>query len=143
MYSSRFDKTQALLVARLRAGPDDAKDFPEHIERMLSAHREGTNSGKRLGILVLIDKGHSIPGPSIRKRVAEITSEPSFNPYLVVATENPLFRGVLSAISWAQRRKFQITVVKTPAEGVASIEEARGESLAALSQLVTEISGDK
>lgn len=141
MYTSDFQSDRCLLVCRLARGGDELSDFGTHLERMASAVEEARAKDRRVAILVLLEPGHTLPSSEWRKRIAEVTGRETFKPYLVIVTKNPLARGVLTALAWLRPRHYEENVCESPEEGVAWLEQVRGEPLPELLEMIRKVRG--
>lgn len=139
MYFSDFHPERSLLVCRLARGGDEANDFGPHMDRFRSAAEANVGREQKLAILVVIDAGHPMPGSAWRARIAEVTGLPIFQPYLAIVSQNPLVRGVLTALSWIRPKHYDDTVVPNIREGIAWLEKMRGEPLPELVGMVDRV----
>lgn len=129
MYYSDFNEARAILVCRIARGGDEANDFGPHIERLLSAARATEGAAVRLALLIIIDPGHPLPSSVWRRKVAEATGNPAFRPYFAVLTDNPLVKGMLTALSWLRPQRFEAHVTGDEARALSWLESKRGEPL--------------
>lgn len=129
MYYSDFNEARAILVCRIACGGDEANDFGPHIERLLSAAEACKGRDVRMALLIIIDPGHPLPGSVWRRKVAEATGNPVFRPYFAVLTDNPLVKGMLTALSWLRPQRFEAHVTGDEARAVAWLESKRQEAL--------------
>ncbi len=127
MYYSEFNQARAALVCRIARGGDEENDFGPHIERLVSAAEAVHGGGLRLALLIIIDPGHPLPNSVWRRKVAEATSNAHFRPYFAVVTDNPLARGMLTALSWLRPQRFEAHVGPAEDKALAWLEAKRGE----------------
>ncbi len=139
MYFSKYQAETNLLVSRIVAGGDEAEDLQLHLERMVDATRETARGGPKAAVLVIFDKGHEVPTPLLRKRIAEITGRRDFVLHLAIVTESRLLRGVLTALSWLRRAHFDTTVEPTAHKAIRWLEEMRGEPLPGLMPMLSAV----
>lgn len=142
MYHSELDERRRLLVCRLIASSNDELDFQTHLDRMLAACRATAGSHQRVAILAIFDRHHGLPSAATRRRIAEVTSLPEFRPHLAIVTENAMVRGVLTALSWLRRPRYESKLVATPEEAIAWLEMMRGEALPELFEMVRNAQND-
>ncbi|MCC7070912.1 MAG: STAS/SEC14 domain-containing protein [Deltaproteobacteria bacterium] len=139
MYYSEFNQARAVLVCRIARGGDEENDFGPHIERLSSAAEAVFGGDKRLALLIVIDPGHPLPNSVWRRKVAEATSNAHFRPYFAVVTDNPLARGMLTALSWLRPQRFEAQVGPAEDKAVAWLEAKRGERLPELKLILERI----
>lgn len=141
MYYSEFDQARAVLVCRIARGGDEQNDFGPHLERLTSAAEATFGHGPRLALLIVIDPGHPLPDSVWRRRVAEATSNDHFRPYFAVVTDNPLARGMLTALSWLRPQRFEAQVGPSEDRAIAWLEAKRGEALPEVRVLLERVMG--
>lgn len=137
MYYSSHDQARNLLVSRLVVGGDELADFPLHLDRMLEACRVARPS--KPAILVLLDRGHALPDANTRKRIATVSGRADFEPHLAIVSQNPMLRGVLTAVSWLRRAHYSDTIVSSVDEAIRWLEVERGEGLPELRSMLMEV----
>lgn len=129
MYYSEFNQARAALVCRIARGGDEENDFGPHIERLVSAAEAVHGGAMRLALIIVIDPGHPLPNSVWRRKVAEATSNAHFKPYFAVVTDNPLARGMLTALSWLRPQRFEAHVGPSEEKAIAWLESKRSEKL--------------
>ncbi len=139
VYYSEFNQARAVLVCRIARGGDEDNDFGPHIERLVSAAEATHGREPRLALLILIDPGHPLPNSVWRRRVAEATSNAHFKPSFAVVTDNPLARGMLTALSWLRPQRFEAHVGPSEERAVAWLEAKRQERLPELKLMLERV----
>ncbi|MBI1947197.1 MAG: STAS/SEC14 domain-containing protein [Deltaproteobacteria bacterium] len=129
VYYSEFNQARAVLVCRIARGGDEENDFGPHIERLTTAAEATFGREPRLALLIIIDPGHPLPNSVWRRRVAEATSNAHFKPFFAVVTDNPLARGMLTALSWLRPQRFEAHVGPSEERAIAWLEAKRSERL--------------
>ncbi len=139
MYSFEHDPTKNLMVSRFHKGGDEDQDFGTHSEHVLVACKAVKSGESRVAILVIIEKGHSLPSAAMRRKIAALTAKEEFTPYIAIITQNPMMRGVITALSWLQRARYQVNVTPAIETGLAWLETQRGESIPELQIMVKKV----
>lgn len=143
-YRHAFESEDAVLVCRF-AEPVDARCYAEHLDVLENAVRsyDRRQGDRRLAVLAVFDGRVSPPDAKTRQRVAEVTSRVDFNPYIAIVTDNPLFRGVLTALSWVRKQRHEHYMTATVEEGVAWLAEKSGVNRVQLREMLRRTAIDK
>ncbi len=134
-YRHEFDAQRALLVCRFVA-PVDANCYSEHLDVLDAAVTACAPSELRLAVLVIFEGRVSPPDAKTRQRAAQVSSREEFNLYIAMVTTNPLFRGVLTALSWIRRQRHEHHMVPDVESGIDWLVAKRGGERAQLLEML-------
>lgn len=141
MYVDAFDALEAVYVCRFRPGAetDTDTDYGAHVANLSAAVERTESHAQRLLVVIIQDPGYPAPDAQWRKTIAKMTSADNFAPIVAFVTANPLIRGVLTAIAWLSKPKYEQTVLSAVPDAVDWLEQKRGRPAPRLRELVREI----
>ena len=132
MVTINYDEADHALFVCLSPGGEMQEDFDEAIVRIRAALTDPAARGRPLALLIVLEPGHALPDASRRAAAAKLMGGVGDNLLLAIVTQNPLFRGVLTALDWLRQKRYEDHVVSEPAAAVAWLEERRDATLHSL-----------
>ncbi len=129
MYRDELDATHLFYVCRFTPGGDVDEDYRRHLEGMRSAIAAASETPAELTIMIVQDPGYPLPGPNVRKAVAEMTSPVSFKAITAVVTKNALMRGVHTAMNWLRPKHYAEEVWPDASTAIAWLEREKKRPL--------------
>ena len=141
MYVDALDAREAVYVCRFRQGPeaDTDTDYAAHVANLSAAVKQTESNAQRLLVVIIQDPGYPAPNARWRKTIAEMTNADNFAPAVAFVTANPLIRGVLTAIAWLSKPKYEQTMLSTVPEALDWLERKRGGAVPRLRELAREV----
>lgn len=141
MYDDVLDEAEAVYVCRFRAGRGSNvdSDYGAHIAGLSSAVQRTESHPDRLLVVIIQDPGYPAPNAGWRKKIAQMTGADNFKPIVAFVTANPVIRGVLTAIAWISKPKYEQKIHARLSEALDWLEGKRGRSVSRLRELAREI----
>lgn len=141
MYVDALDALEAVYVCRFRSGAesDTDADYAAHVAGLSDAVKRTELRSERLLVVIIQDAGYPAPNAQWRKRIAEMTSADNFTPIVAFVTANPLIRGVLTAIAWLSKPRYEQNMLSTVPAALDWVERKRGRAVPRLRELVREV----
>jgi hypothetical protein len=134
MYISAVDERNGLAVW-LPSDPT-AAEWEEHFADVEKIVGWSKKLGFRPGV-VLLANAFARPDARNRKRLAEITGRPDYDPYLAFVSSNAMLRGLLTMLGWMHAKpSYEIDYLADEASGCAWIESRRPGTTPALRSLI-------
>lgn len=134
-YRCEHDARAGVFACRFSSGGDPLGDYDEHLDRLEEITRAPRSGAERLAILVIFDRSYPLPDARTRKRAAQVTSGERFDHHIGIVSQNPLVRGVLTAIGWLRAQRHVHEVFVSPEDAMEWLDDMRGERIAALREL--------
>ncbi|HEU4403779.1 MAG TPA: hypothetical protein VFS43_00570 [Polyangiaceae bacterium] len=139
MYARAIDERRGLVVW-YPSRPNPA-DWEAHLRDVAQINGWSKRLGFRPAVLLLADE-FDRPDAKMRQRLAQITGERSYDPYIAFVNANAVLRGVLTMLSWMHPRpSYDLTYSPDESAGIAWLEQRRGERLPELRLLSIEARG--
>jgi hypothetical protein len=137
VYRDCFDQGEWTYACRFTPGGDSDADYAEHMRVEQEVAERAHVSGARLAIIIGQDRGYPAPNASLRKKIAAMTSMPTFRPVCcAIVTGNPILRGVITALNWLRKREYSEAIFGDQESALAWLEREGGRALPRLREMV-------
>jgi hypothetical protein len=100
MYRFTEDRRSGVYLCELSWGGDADTDFRAHVTNLRAAAAARPADIERLAMCVMLRLGHPVPNALWRAEVAGLMNSGEMRASMAVVTNNPVVRGVLTALSW-------------------------------------------
>jgi hypothetical protein len=142
VYRSLLDRDAAVLVGRFFGPANTDDDFERYIASIREADQAGLTKPGGVAIL-LVERGNPMPNAHWRRRIADDTAHiQSKDALFVLCTEDPLIRGVLTAINWLRPPKYEVRVVGSVEALRSLLAQRRPASAARAAALIAQVRAD-
>lgn len=141
MYHHLMNDEHGLLVGRFAGTTNSDDDFERYIASTIEGERRSATLGLAIGVLI-VERGNPMPNAAWRRRIADETGKtPMKAAMFILCTEDPLIRGVLTAINWIRRPKYETHIVATVADAAALIRARVPAAEPAFLQMASSLRG--
>jgi hypothetical protein len=137
MYFSAVDERNGLAV--WWPSEPTAGEWEHHFADVEKIVGWSKKLGFRPGVLLLANE-FARPDARNRKRLAEITGRPDYDPYLAFVSSNVMLRGLLTMLGWMHAKpSYDIDYLPDEDSGCAWIESRRPGTTPALRILIADV----
>ena len=133
MYEDCLHEDEWSYGARFCPGGDADADYAQHLLREAHAASRAHCVDKKLAILIIQEVGVPAPDAKWRRKIAALTATTDFQTICcAIVTRNPLIRGVVTALNWMRKRKYQEEIFAESDSGLMWLEQKCARPLPAL-----------
>jgi len=131
-----------MLVMKFAGTTTSDAEYGEIVEALKQMHRDA-NGRVAFGVII-VPKGHAAPNAYWRSRFADAHLNRTGRYLFAPVTENPLIRGVFTAVKWLMRDKnnYHGCALATFDDAVVAFEKIEGRQLDQLRALLTVAEAD-
>ncbi len=139
MYARAYDPAFAVLVSLFGGPTNTEQDYARFIEAVKEVDRRAFEAKiARPVAITVVDPGNPLPDAGTRKRIAEGTARLLTRPAYCLVSENPLVRGVLTAVHWVRPPAYDFATVASWSDALRWVAEARAAALPSAKTLYEE-----
>ena len=118
MFLSSYDPARAAAVFLFTGGSNEDDDFERYL-RVTAELAQKTEGHAHPGAILIVDPDNPMPNAAWRKRIAEETADLGDGVHFAFVSPSPLARGVVTAVNWFRRPKYEIETFARFDEAVA------------------------
>jgi hypothetical protein len=141
MYVHAIDEANAILLG-IFTGEKKPEDIERHAEAWRRADALAYAQGRGALFVILPDAGYPTPNSRERRRFADLESACLSAPsLLILVTQSPLLRGILTAVSWIYPRnaRWRSVACESFADALLQAEDYRSTASAPLKAMASRL----
>ena len=118
MFVSSYDPARAAVVMLFTGRTNTDDDFERYLRLTIELSAK-TAGHAHPGALLIVDPKNPLPNAAWRKRIAEETADIGEGVHFAFVSPSPIARGVVTAVNWFRRPKYEIETFDTFDDAVA------------------------